>query len=717
MYFDVVIIGDFRFPGGTSSAIASEVTALTDAGYSVGLVPVAGSVLKYPHPINEVISDLFTDGPATLIAPHQPVQARLCVLHHPQVFSAYPSQAWNISAEVYRLIVHHPPVDTSGEKYYDWAAIDQTVNDLFGAVQWAPVGPKVRAAFDSLDKQPVLASDDWLNVLDVNDFALERDGFIGARPVIGRHSRPEPQKWPDDKTIFLQAYPEAPDITVRLMGYGAAQKEMIGVPPANWELLPFNALPVARFLAGIDFFVYFHSDAWIEAFGRSILEAIAAGAVAILPRHFQPLFGDAALYCDAEDVARLVRDLHRNPIKYRRQSRRGKDIIREKFGPGQAVARVAALIGKPRKSRKAAEAKQPTKILYLTSNGVGMGHITRAMAVARRLPETVVPVIATMSKAFAVCRDDGIHSEYIPYHKSIGMEYMHWQLSLEKEMAELIAFHRPQVFVLDGNVPYRGLVSTLKRHPEIWKVWQRRGMWAPGTGGAHIAQEPVFDAVVEPGELAAAFDRGATRDSRSKSFLVNPIRYLRDEETLSRQNARKDLSLGRDDTAVLLQLGSEKNFDLSAVRRQVLAKLTAQDGLKIVNAEWLIRNGSTELPAGVESIRKFPISKYLAAFDFAVSSAGYNSFHENIHAGLPTIFVANENPEQDEQWLRAHYAQLKNLARSSRFHDAYALDGALLQMLDPMARKQMRQNCLAARVQNGAEQAAIYLANLAHIRR
>lgn len=718
MQSDVLILGDIRFPGGTATAMASEARALAEAGYEVGILPVRGGVLNFPHPVNPALQALSGRERITLVPPGVVPRARLCVLHHPQLYTDLPADPIRVTADEFRMIVHHPPVDARGTANYDWRAIDRNLRLLFGPLRWAPVGPKVRAAFRGLPDGPDVTSEDWVNILDSNDFRLARTGFLPAVPVVGRHGRPDPLKWPDDRTSFLAAYPARPDIRVRLMGYGPEQDAVVGKRPENWEVLPFNAEPVRHFLGSIDYYVHFHGGDWIEAFGRAILEAIASGAVAILPEHFRGVFGDAAVYCPAKGVADTVLALHRDPAAYARQSARALAIIRESYGPETAVARVRQIIGAPAPTRPVpARAAPAAKALFLTSNGVGMGHLTRALAVARRLPPAVRPVVVTLSKAFGVCTADGIEAEYLPYHKSVDMDYDRWQGFLVREMDEILGFHRPQVFVFDGNVPYPGLVAALSGRHGLWKVWERRAMWAPGSGAHHLAQEPAFDAVIEPGELAGLMDRGLTRDSRARTIAVPPVRYLRQDEGLDRQTARKELGLEEGTTAVLLQLGSENNFDLSSVRNAAIAELSRYPRVALVNAEWLIRNGTTEVPPGVVVLRQFPIARYLSAFDFAISTAGYNTYHENIFAGLPTIFVPNENPEQDEQWLRARYAEMGGLAMSARLIDPHDLAPKIAAMMDPEVRDGLARACAALDPSNGADAAARYIAELAMIRR
>jgi hypothetical protein len=64
--YDVLIISDFRFPGGTSTAIASEVKALSKAGYRVGLLQVNADILKQARPLNQAIVNLIENGDAAL---------------------------------------------------------------------------------------------------------------------------------------------------------------------------------------------------------------------------------------------------------------------------------------------------------------------------------------------------------------------------------------------------------------------------------------------------------------------------------------------------------------------------------------------------------------------------------------------------------------------------------------------------------------------------
>src|SRR5690606_35978200 len=91
-----------------------------------------------------------------------------------------------------------------------------------------------------------------------------------------------------------------------MLGGGSFLHDHYGEVPANWTLLPFRQDDVAGFLRELDFYVYHHSDAWSEAFGRCILEALAVGLVTILPASFAPIFGDGALYGTPQEVKAII---------------------------------------------------------------------------------------------------------------------------------------------------------------------------------------------------------------------------------------------------------------------------------------------------------------------------------------------------------------------------------------------------------------------------
>jgi predicted glycosyltransferase len=101
-----------------------------------------------------------------------------------------------------------------------------------------------------------------------------------------------------------------------------------------------------------------------------------------------------------------------------------------------------------------------------------------------------------------------------------------------------------------------------------------------------------------------------------------------------------------------------------------------------------------------------PLSLYYRAFDFSISAAGYNSFHEVISFGLPTLFVPNRAPLMDDQAARASFAQDIGAAVELAEHEFNELPDILDLFMQPAFRSVMRVNCDRLATKNGANAAS-----------
>ncbi len=704
--FDIAMVGDFRFPGGTSSCMAQEIKAQARAGYRTALVQVPAPVLKKRRAFNPSIMACLHAGQATVVPVEEPLSARLVLIHHPLVFAQRPERSPRIDASVKRLIVHQPPADgTQAEPRYDVRAVQEVVRGLFGeGIQWAPVGPLVRENLPGPETGIEVTDSDWFNLIDVDEWAVDRSRFVGDRPVIGRHGRPEWHKWPASAEVILAAYPRDERFCVKILGGAEAAERIIGERPSNWHVYPFGAMHPRKFLREIDFFVYYHHPEWIEAFGRTILEALASGCPVIVPRHFEALFEDACLYADPSEVRAIVEALYADPSRSREIGSRGQTFVRERFGLEVHQRRVRALIGDPSSPAATTVASvrpQRRRVLFLTSNGEGMGHLTRMMAIARRAREDIEPIFATLSLALKVVREAGSFAEFIPRHPE--WHWSIWNPFLERRLLKIIDRYGAEAVVFDGNAPYQGVISA-RQAAACPFVWVRRAMWKIGEGKTFLERSRHFDLVIEPGEFAAEFDRGLTVAHRSDILCVPPIVMLDRSEALGREEARAALGLDPGAQTVLLQLGSDNTNDIASPAWIAAERLLREPDTAVVVAEWLISRRPLSLPKGVRRVRIYPLSRYLNAFDFAISAAGYNSFHELVAFGIPSIFVPMDKPSEDQSG-RTRYAEQVGAGLHLQPFTEQGLDRCLETMRRPEARRDMVAACTALFPGNGAGEA------------
>ncbi|RWF76112.1 MAG: hypothetical protein EOS26_13575 [Mesorhizobium sp.] len=344
-------------------------------------------------------------------------------------------------------------------------------------------------------------------------------------------------------------------------------------------------------------------------------------------------------------------------------------------------------------------------ICFLSSNGVGLGHLTRQLAIAQRMSSHWRPLFVTMSYAAGLASKSGYPTLFIPHHYALGTESEDWNPQLELEL-ELLARHVPlTALIYDATAVYGGVIETMARHREIYSVWMRRPMWREMHRG-FLALSDRFDAIIEPGELADELDEGPTKEFQHQVHRVPPVLMLAPGERLERAQARRDLALPDDAIVVALQLGSGTNFDMEPVRKAAIATLLRNPEVVVLDLRSPGRStGGDEIPSSPRHrrIAMFPAFRHSRAFDAAVCAPGYNTFHENILGGIPTLFVPNEADEMDQQLSRARWAEGLGMALLLRCADHLTgIETSIKQLLDRTEQHAMAERCKRIEWTNGA---------------
>jgi len=351
-------------------------------------------------------------------------------------------------------------------------------------------------------------------------------------------------------------------------------------------------------------------------------------------------------------------------------------------------------------------------ILFVTSNGTGFGHLTRSMAVGRRLDPGYEPVIFTLSAAAPVVRRLGYRVEYLSSYRTpgAGSEWA-WHKRLRARLGALVDELDPAALVFDGVHPYVSVLDVLHERPELPAMWCRRAMWKPGAGKEFLAAQSAFDLVLEPGELAGSDDAGLTATHRSEALVVPPIILLDETELVERAEAERELGLEPGRVNALVQIGAGSDAVDRTVAR-CLERLAREPGIQVAALESSISRRLT-LPEGVVAIRDtYPMSRLYSAFDLSVSAAGYNNFHELIHFGVPSLLVPMPR-ELDDQAARARWAQRMGVGVAVEGPDSADLDDRLGELLDPARREEIARNARRISQANGAEPAARALSAIA----
>lgn len=346
--FDMVIVTDLRFPGGTSSSLLEEVTAATTAGYEVGLLHVASPRIGPSASVGHRIRGLIDDGPAHLVLPGERVDTRVVIVKHPIVFAESMGGRLGIDADQVVVTVGQVPADEHGT-YYAPRTVDDNILEALGQrAVWIPVSPAVRSALGDDSADVEVSGNTWVEIIDVaTEPTVQRDPVDDTRLVIGRHSRPDRLKWPADAEELRAAYPVDGSVRVRVLGGADPVADVLGAVPDTWEVSAFGSVEPVEFLAGLDAFVYFHHPDLTEAFGRTILEALAVGVPAVVPAHFEPIFGTACLYATPHTAIETVRALCDDPDRRRAHVAQARHLVAERFGHAAHLRRITELCGPP----------------------------------------------------------------------------------------------------------------------------------------------------------------------------------------------------------------------------------------------------------------------------------------------------------------------------------------------------------------------------------
>ena len=337
------------------------------------------------------------------------------------------------------------------------------------------------------------------------------------------------------------------------------------------------------------------------------------------------------------------------------------------------------------------------------------------MAVGNEMRATEAPVIFTLSGAVSIPVAQGFHVEHLPSSEYRVTARQGWHRLLAARMRLILETYEPSVVVFDGVHPYAGFVDELTLHRRrLTRVWQRRGMWKPGVGDSIVLHRPMFDHIIEPGDFAAEDDVGVTTRYHHEVHRVAPIVYRgrsHDAYPEGRVALCADLGIDPSKRNVLVQLGAGQINDVGSLTSRLVRSLGRMEDVVIVVAQSTL-SVRGDLPPNVTLVNRFPINRWFDAFDAGVFAAGYNSFHEALAAGLPTLFVPNMVTKTDDQGARSQWAHRRGIAISWEDGDDHELDATVDRLMSDEFRQQSLAGMAALPVAAGAVGAARFLEGL-----
>ena len=705
--FDIVVVADWRRSGQTFWYQRNLIEAARAAGYRLGVIQIDGEGGRPQTGFHPWLRQLIDDREIIWLDPSAEANAALVIT----VDSDIVARPLNIPLRLRGDLNIVIKTRHDGEKHVlsrDDDLVDRLSTQLRGPVRLAAATDLIAAELSISDDSTGDPGLIWRPAIDLETIGQDRaPPKTGDGLIIGTEVRT-----PDELEGRLLAWRHR---SLRLRGPKASLLASQRSWPDCWDIDDAGGVSMLDFSGRI--------DAYLEGFQRgqgegalcmgSIMTAATGGLVVASPK-LTPYLGGIATVSDAPSAA--IDSMASDAEAFSRRCEEASEAMRSRHDWRCHRERLADLIGPPRRaavSLGAVGASPKKRALFFSTNGVGMGHLTRQLAIARRLPRSIEPVFLSMSQACGQVEKFGFTVEFTPYHTYYDGGIEHWNVHLANLLHEMLAFYDPSVLMFDGNYPFRALINARKQHTGRSFVWCRRGLWQPGQNALALERSEVFDLVIEPLDLATVYDRGPTKSEQAAVRCIPPIRLLGDDELEDRETAAAALGLDPAKPAVLLQLGSRNNYDLAPLVERLLPALRRVDGLQIATVQWLISEEDHGWPDDVHVLSSYPVARHFAAFDFSIATPGYNTFHELVAHAVPSIFIPNENPSMDDHILRAAFAERQGFGFSLRRAEVYKIAAVIDAISRPEVRAKMRAAAAEHASSNGAGIAAEVIEELA----
>lgn len=348
------------------------------------------------------------------------------------------------------------------------------------------------------------------------------------------------------------------------------------------------------------------------------------------------------------------------------------------------------------------------RTLLVTSNGAGLGHLTRLNAVSNHLGGEIL--FYTMSSAYQRLGKPKGSIVYFPSYGDLGMNGADWNNFVKPHFESVVNAFDPDVVVFDGTFIYRPITEVC-RNLEIPLVWMQRGCWKPEVDAKNTQRhnaERFCDAVIVPGDYGCNefVDTGNTIVPKH----VGPITLSTPETMYSSYDARELLHLPQKKNLVLIQIGAGVINEIKDLQEAAI------DVVRSLGDEWAPVIVSNPLKAqerqdSAYCVEAYPLADYYAAFSFGIFAAGYNTVQESIALKLPGIFVPNLNTKTDDQLRRAMSLADEGLGLSVT--DLEGLQRAIHKLANPSFRISVTSAMEKAQRDSGAKSAAHHIEELA----
>lgn len=335
---------------------------------------------------------------------------------------------------------------------------------------------------------------------------------------------------------------------------------------------------------------------------------------------------------------------------------------------------------------------KPLRVVFYAVNGSGLGHVTRLVAIARwmRRIETLLSgtppelVFLTSTEATSILADHRFAAFKLPSKgtaRQSGLEVLEHRRLAKHFVWQMLGVMAPDLLVVDTfpQGSFDELLPVLDG--PFAKVLVLRAV------KPEYAQRPVFQASARLYDRLIVPHPAGSEPALAKSLPPDrPAAWVGDilnleAEACDRGALRAELGV-QAETLVYLSAGGGGDPTSERTLEALVTALAAREDLHLLVGAGPLYKGRRLHGPRLTWFDRSDVSRFFPACDAAIAAAGYNTFHELLHLGVPSAFFAQDKIA-DEQARRVADAVAAGAALGLPTADALEPD-AITRALDAL---------------------------------
>jgi len=351
----------------------------------------------------------------------------------------------------------------------------------------------------------------------------------------------------------------------------------------------------------------------------------------------------------------------------------------------ESMERMLGIAGKVQRGIAKGDAESDGRTIFLPTNGNGLGHAQRCALIAAEIDAAQKIGFAAFPSCVPLIHGKGFAClPLVSKSDDHGEEFANDIVNYVR----LRRFLGPRDhLVFDGGYIFDSIFRSILEKG-CRATWVRRGLLRPDQiNDIQKERERAFGTIIVPNEafeeLNTPYSTGP--EIRDVGPIVQRAGAANADDIRARIAQHFDVEF---DTLVVSMLGGGVAADRTAQLQSLCATFEQRPRCLHLVVVWPNSRVAPVLYGWRKSriVQTRSSLDLCLAADLVVSAAGYNSFHELIYHGVPTIFIPQIAPYMDDQERRARAASDRGLAETVLAHELVQLDRAIVGLLDGARR-------------------------------